>query len=601
MGLRRFGTVATIVVSLLVSSSRPVAAEGKTDAAALDDWIVNVRDKLTGKAQVEAILEKAKEMTGRPVVKPRFQLEDDRIVGCTANNLPSLELVKGLPLRSIHGVPLKTSNLDLLKGLPLARVVIKWSRSLRRIDGLRGAPIEYLDLHGSKYLGDKSGLRGMPLRHLNLREAGPIPDLEVLQGMPLTSLDISHHSRIERPRSNVVDLGPLADLKLTELWIDNTHVSDLRPLRKMPLEMLSIVRAHVTDLSPIKDRPLKHLDLRETGVVDLSPLAEMELETLSFTAGRILEGMDVIRQMTTLKKINGKSPQAFWATAAQPKKEMRSPETQNMGIAIVPAPGEVAIDGELGDWDLSGGIFACSDLKEYRGQASLWIHVMYDATNLYVLARWADASPMSNPSEHGVGYAWDGDSIQWRMMTKPGDVEQQRIAHVTAWRDGDGKEILDIEYGNLLTGVGREDRKLNPPGARQAFRKNADGKGYVQEMCVPWSLLTKEGYTPAAGDRVEITVQAHFLIPGETNAPKESEFTERPTKAVVVRDLSKATEHGVERSHLFWYPHLWAAAQLEPKGNVEPRPVRVRGGREFKVTVVDGRATVDWEELAAPK
>jgi len=588
MKLNRIGTVATLVAGLLVSSLHPLAAEG------LEDWRANVRDKVSGKAQVEAILKKAQEMMGRPVVKPRFQLEEGRIVGCSASNLPSLELLKGLPLRSITGVPGKIDNLDGLKGLPLKQVVIKWNRDLRRIDGLRDVPVEYLDLHGCKHVRDKSCLKGMALKHLNLREAGPIPDLEVLKGMPLASLDISHHSRIERPRSNVVGLGSLADLDLTELWIDHTHVSDLRPLRKMPLERLSMARAHVTDLSPIKGLPLKHLNMHDTGVVDLSPLEEMELETLSFTPLRILKGMDVIRQMATLKKINGKSPQAFWAAIAERKTEMRSPETQNMGIAIVPAPGKVAIDGNLDDWDLSGGIFACSNLKEYRDRASLWMHVMYDATDLYVLARYADASPMSNPSKHGIGHAWDGDSIQWRVMTKPGDLELQRIAHVTAWRDCDGKEILDIEYGNMLTGRGREDRKVNPPGAQQAFLKNADGKGYVQEMRVPWTLLTKDGYTPAAGDRIEITVQAHFLIPGGRKAPRAPAYTENPPKAIVVRDLSKAPEHGVERSHLFWYPHLWAAARLEPKGNLEPRPVRVRGGREFKVTLLPA---VDWEEL----
>ena len=599
MKLSTIGTASSLVASLLVSSLHPLCAEGGQDAAQdLTDWRTNVRDKLTGQAQVDAILKKAKEMLGRPVVKPRFQLEDDKIVGCSANNLPTLGLLKGLPLESIQGVPGKLDNLGGLKGLPLKRVVIMWNRNLRRIDGLRGMDLEYLDLHGSKHVGDKRCLEGLPLQHLCLREAGPIPDLRVLMGMPLTWLDISHHGRIDRSRSNVVDLTFLADLKLKELWIDYTCAADLRPLHEMPLEKLSMVRAHVTDLSPVAALPLKYLDMRETGVTSLWPLKKMKLETLLLTPSRILEGMEVIRKLSTLKKINNKSPEAFWAAQARQKKEMRSPETENVELSVLPALERVVIDGKFDDWDLSGGAFVCSNVKVYRDEASLWVHFMYDRGHIYMLARWKDGSPLDNPGKHGQDHAWEGDSLQWRLMASPGDMEHQRIAHVTSWRDREHKEILHIAYGNLLTGVGTGEEELNPTGAEQAFRKDEDGKGYTQEMRIPWPLLAKRGHAPGPGDRVEVTVQVHFLIPGGAKAPGAPEYAERPRTVIVARDLSKAPERGVERSHLFWYPHLWAAAKLEPEGEMQPRPVRMRGGREFKVTMVKGLPTVDWEELA---
>jgi len=63
-------------------------------------------------------------------------------------------------------------------------------------------------------------------------------------------------------------------------------------------------------------------------------------------------------------------------------------ETENLGMQVLPAPGKVAIDGKFDDWDLTGGILACSDAENLRDQYSMWYHAMYDAKNLYVLARW---------------------------------------------------------------------------------------------------------------------------------------------------------------------------------------------------------------------
>ena len=38
-------------------------------------------------------------------------------------------------------------------------------------------------------------------------------------------------------------------------------------------------------------------------------------------------------------------------------------ETENLGVQIVPTPGKVTVDGKADDWDLSGGVFACSDVE----------------------------------------------------------------------------------------------------------------------------------------------------------------------------------------------------------------------------------------------
>jgi hypothetical protein len=76
---------------------------------------------------------------------------------------------------------------------------------------------------------------------------------------------------------------------------------------------------------------------------------------------------------------------------------LRATETEHYGIKILPAPGKVTVDGKVDDWDLSGGTFVCSDVENLREKLACWFHVMYDQSNLYVLARWIDETPLSNP------------------------------------------------------------------------------------------------------------------------------------------------------------------------------------------------------------
>ena len=44
-------------------------------------------------------------------------------------------------------------------------------------------------------------------------------------------------------------------------------------------------------------------------------------------------------------------------------------ETENLGLAVLPTPGPVTIDGRYDDWDLSGGIFVCGDVETYPRHA----------------------------------------------------------------------------------------------------------------------------------------------------------------------------------------------------------------------------------------
>jgi len=146
-------------------------------------------------------------------------------------------------------------------------------------------------------------------------------------------------------------------------------------------------------------------------------------------------------------------------------------ETENLNIRILPVPGQVKIDGQTGDWDLSGGVFVCGDVENLRDQLSVWVHAMYDAENLYVLGRYRDETPLSNPGLAGADQPWTGDSLQLRIIA---DLQwkasngKPAICWVNNWRDREGKDAIDIDFP-WKTNAGEILKDALAKGARQAL------------------------------------------------------------------------------------------------------------------------------------
>jgi serine/threonine protein kinase/Leucine-rich repeat (LRR) protein len=99
------------------------------------------------------------------------------------------------------------------------------------------------------------------------------------------------------------DLLPLQGMKLTTLHVTRTQVSDLAPLEGMPLTNLYCSRTPVSDLSPLNGMNLVQLNCGLTNVSDLSALQGMNLTEVRFPPQKITGGLDVIRQMKSLKAI----------------------------------------------------------------------------------------------------------------------------------------------------------------------------------------------------------------------------------------------------------------------------------------------------------
>ncbi len=255
----------------------------------------------------------------------------------------------------------------------------------------------------------------------------------------------------------------------------------------------------------------------------------------------------------------------------------KATETENYGIRVLPAGGKVVVDGKTGDWDLSGGVFICENVERLREKYALWFHAMYDAENVYLLARWIDPTPMNHPGSVKGSYGWNGDCLQVRFLC---DYEgpDERVSHWTCWIDRDGQDIMDVAYGRDFKADRLRDAADH--GARQAFAK-APG-GYVQELAVPWKLIAPGGKALEAGGSFRFTVEANFTRGARGRITMKGVFLEGIA---------------IDRIFAFRAYKQFGRATLEAAAPVSPRPLRLADARELPVRMVEGTPEIDWAGL----
>jgi len=261
-------------------------------------------------------------------------------------------------------------------------------------------------------------------------------------------------------------------------------------------------------------------------------------------------------------------------------------ETENLNIRILPTPAKMEIDGKAADWDLSGGVFVCGDVEHQRDQLGVWVHAMYDADNLYVLARFLDETPLSNPGLAGADAPWAGDSLQLRIIADPerkGENGKLVICWANGWRDRAGKDAIDLDFPNKN---GEVLKDAMAKGAKQVCQKNADGKGYIQEMALPWKLLIPGGITPKAGGRMVFSVEPNFNL---TTGYRIS-----------LKDIFRPGEVP-DRVFTFTADRCWGYGVFAAAGQVEPQRLRLADNREFAVSMKDGVPAIDWTGLFEEK
>lgn len=256
--------------------------------------------------------------------------------------------------------------------------------------------------------------------------------------------------------------------------------------------------------------------------------------------------------------------------------------TENYGLRLLPAPKDIAIDGGTGDWNLTAGVFSSNDPEVQHDDLSVWLHGAYDADNLYILARFLDSSPTNNPGDTRVNFGWAGDCLQIRVITGYGTATE-RLNNLTCWRGANGADVVELSApGITKNSPAGENIKLT--GARQAFKADAGGRGYTQEIAIPWKLLMAGGSAPKPGESVIITAEPNFTF-GDT------------AKRVSLKDIFRPGVP-IDRVFTFRATKTWGVARLVPAGEaVAAEPVRLADGRTFPVAMDNGAPVIDWTGL----
>jgi len=202
-------------------------------------------------------------------------------------------------------------------------------------------------------------------------------------------------------------------------------------------------------------------------------------------------------------------------------------------LYVVPAPGKVAVDGRLDEWDLSGMI-EMFVVQATRATQSAKFAAMYDPEALYLGAEVNDPNPMMNMHDPSVNpeRGWDADSCQFRLTTDPAvgypildesawkysnrkeSDRRDDIVHLTLWHyTATGEPQLHMLLGMTYREPPNAPRGMVSRDQYQAkYLKRDDGRGYTFEYRIPWKTLNAKAPLKA-GDIVAGTVQFNWSRP----------------------------------------------------------------------------------------
>ncbi|PTY00787.1 hypothetical protein DB346_14330 [Verrucomicrobia bacterium LW23] len=181
-----------------------------------------------------------------------------------------------------------------------------------------------------------------------------------------------------------------------------------------------------------------------------------------------------------------------------------------------------AVDGNLGDWDLSAQEPVYISEQSAHKMNGDWAF-MYDDEAFYIAARVTmPGRPYTNINNPQDAF-WSGDILQVRMSADPGakypldrdrDAANTRIVHLSFWRNTQTQEnFLHVAEGTKLN-LGKS---VNPPGSKVILLPDGEA-GYTLEARVPWSAMNVPGgrnpFKP--GDKTALIAETIY-IGGDTS------------------------------------------------------------------------------------
>lgn len=247
-------------------------------------------------------------------------------------------------------------------------------------------------------------------------------------------------------------------------------------------------------------------------------------------------------------------------------------QSQNEGILVLPAPPEVTIDGQLDEWDLTGRIWVFADTS-VRNRYSAEVAAMWDQEALYVAVKWRDPTPMHSTVDPDFNpeSGWKADSVQLRVRTADQTSwlttwyftpKKMPVLHIARWkvmnnaRKGQEKTVLRAEPGGTELGQ----------GAHMAYRKDVDGKGYVQEMRLPWRLIYRTPPQMVAGETLRIGMEFLWGDPTGNTWP--------------IHRYADNMAPGHTSRQFYWTAYkAWGEAKLVAAGQVPTREYVSEAGR----------------------
>jgi serine/threonine protein kinase len=155
-------------------------------------------------------------------------------------------------------------------GLPLKRENFNFNTTFVQID-LSGPNLRNI-----------GALAGLPVSQLFLFDSY-VTDLRPLKGLPITNLNL-------RGSQYIADISPLQGMPISLLDLSDTRISDIRPLTGMPLRSLYLDGTRVADISLLAQMDeLDTLGLSKTPVSDISALRGLPLISLSLSESRVTD------------------------------------------------------------------------------------------------------------------------------------------------------------------------------------------------------------------------------------------------------------------------------------------------------------------------
>jgi sugar lactone lactonase YvrE len=244
---------------------------------------------------------------------------------------------------------------------------------------------------------------------------------------------------------------------------------------------------------------------------------------------------------------------------------MNGRQSQNEGIQVLPAPAAgVKVDGDLSEWDWSGRIQVFAEYS-LRDRFSAETAAMWDKDALYVAVKWRDNTPMNSTVDPKItpGDGWKADALQLRVNTS------DQTSWMTTWFfSGRGEPVLDItkwkDKGDPRQGfdsnlfIGENGKTRLGEGVELAYKKDADGKGYVQELRIPWSQIYRQPPEITAGNALRIGMEFLWADPSGKIWP--------------IHRYADNMQPGKTSREFFWTTVAnWGNAELVAQGNVTPR------------------------------